>query len=231
MYFLFSTVLTASFLIKAEFTAVTFAVEVLYTVAYLMLFSIYFRKNRDIRVFIPLLLLSFALHIVFFLKELQQDYIKGINVWIMVGFLLIVCIYISFGTSSNTGMTAFAHLCSPIFFVLLFLAAINILTGKPAENPVVGKSVEQYFLSIISPPSAALSLLYMHPCRFKKIFPAFISSLTIAVFFFLIDAPFFREVALNFIAPVLISAELLAIKETILWRKDLLDKSGNRNQS
>ena len=103
MYFLCTTVLTASFLIKSEFTAVTFAVEVLYTVAYLTLFSVYFRKNKDIRVFVPLLLLSFALHIVFFLKELQKNYIKGVNIWILVGLLLIVCIYIAFGTSSRTG--------------------------------------------------------------------------------------------------------------------------------
>lgn len=229
MYFLFTTVLTASFLIKSEFTLVTFAAEVLYTVAYLILFSVYFQKTRDIRVFIPLLLISFALHLVFFLMELQKDYIKGINIWILVLLLLIVCIYISFGTSSNTGITAFKNMGSPIFFVLLFLVIINILTGKPAENPVVGKSIYQYFLSIISPPSAALSLTYLHSCRFKKIFPAFLSALAIAVFFFLLDAPFFRSIALNFTAPILMSAELLAIKETILWRRDILDKSGNQN--
>jgi len=231
MYFLCTTVLTASFLIKSEFTAVTFAVEVLYTVAYLTLFSVYFRKNKDIRVFVPLLLLSFALHIVFFLKELQKNYIKGVNIWILVGLLLIVCIYIAFGTSSRTGMTAFKHLCSPVFFALLFLAFINVIAGKPADNPVVGKSVEQYFLSIISPPSTALSLLYLRPSRFYKLFPAFMSALSIAVFFFLIDSPFFRAIALNFIAPILISAELIAIKETILWRKDLLDENANQNQS
>jgi hypothetical protein len=120
-------------------------------------------------------------------------------------------------------------MCSPIFFALLFLAIINILTEKPAENPVVGKSFSQYFLSILSPPSAVLSLTYLHSSRFKKIFPAFMSALTIAVFFYLFDSPFFRAIALNFTAPVLLSAELLAIKETILWRKDLLDKSGNQN--
>jgi hypothetical protein len=229
MYFLFTTVLAASFLIKSEFTAVTFAAEVLYTVAYLILFSKYFQKNHHIHVFIPLLLVSFSLHLVFFLMELQKDYIKGINIWILVLLLYAVCLYIAFGTSSNTGITAFTHMCSPIFFILLFLAIINILTGKLSENPVIGKSIYQYFLSIISPPSVALTLTYMHKCCFKKIYPAFISALGIAVFFFLMDAPFFRSIALNFTAPVLISAELLAIKEAILWRKDLLDKSGNQN--
>jgi hypothetical protein len=93
MYFLFTTVLTVSFLIKSEFTAVTFTAEVLYTVAYLILFSVYFQKNRDIHVFIPLLLVSFALHLVFFLMELQKDYIKGINVWILVCFCSLSVFY------------------------------------------------------------------------------------------------------------------------------------------
>lgn len=115
MYFLFSTVLTASFLVKSEVTATTFIPEVLFTIIYLILFSIYFQKNQTIICFVPLLLASVSLHTVFFLMELKKNYIKDINTWILALLLAALCLYIAFGTSSKTGITAFTHMCTPIF--------------------------------------------------------------------------------------------------------------------
>ncbi|PKM63435.1 MAG: hypothetical protein CVU97_00410 [Firmicutes bacterium HGW-Firmicutes-21] len=225
MYFLFTTVLTASFLVCAEFTAVTFAPAVVLTALYLYLFSVYFKRFRRTAIFIPLVLLSVSIHISFFLIELQKDYIKDVSIWILASLVITVSGIMAYGTKSISGITAITNMAVPIFITLLILAVINILSGEITNNAVIGNNIYQYFITVISPPSTALALLYMHKCSFKKMFPAFVSSIVFAVCFFLFDSPFFRAIALNFIAPLIIAVELLVIKETVLPSQESINKN------
>lgn len=216
MYFLFATVLTASFLVYAEISAICFFLSIVLTVFYLYLFSLYFCCCGKTAFFIPLVFVSLSMHITFFLIELHKSYIKDISIWILALLLVVVCGFIAFGTRSKTGITVITNMSSPIFIVLIILSAIAVLTGTLTSNPLIGGNIYQYVLTIISPPSTALTLTYMHRCRFKKIYPAFVTSIAITSCFLLFDAPFFKSIALNFIAPLIIAAEMMIIKETIL---------------
>ena len=225
MYFLFATALTASFLLLAEVTAVCFSLTLLLTALYLKLFSVYFLsgrkkrcppKHRSAAVFLPLVLLSLSVHIAFFLIELQKSYIKDISIWLLAAMIILLCGIMSFGTRSSTGITAITNMSVPVFFTLLLIAAVNLLSGEVTHNPVVGNNVYQYYITVLSPPSAALAVTYMHPCRFAKLYPAFVSAVAVSASFFLIDSPFFKAVAINLVAPFIIASEMLVIKETIL---------------
>lgn len=227
MYFLFTTVLTASFMIVAEFTAVCFVPAVMLTALYLYLFSLYFSRFRRTKVFIPLILISLSMHITFFLIELHKSYIKDVSIWVLALLLTAVCGFIAFGTSSKSGITAITHMAVPLFFALIGFAIINLLTGEITTSSLMGKNIYQYFMTVVIPPSTALSLTYMHKCRYRQIYPAFVSAIVISVSFFLFDAAFFKAIALNFIAPLIISVEMLVIKESILPRRDMLDKNKN----
>ena len=225
MYFLFTVLLTASFLIKAEFSAVCFSAELILTALYLYLFTLYFKHYKKILSFIPVVLLSLSMHITFFLQELHQSYIKDINFWLLAVLLITVSGLIAFGMSSKSGITAFAHMCTPLFFITIVLGGIGSVTGKIVTAPVIGSNIYQYYFTAISPLSVSLTLIYLHNCRYRKIFTSFFSATVIAVFFFLFDSPFFQSVVINFSAPMLIAAEMSVIKEAILPRKDFLDKN------
>ncbi|HAN21507.1 MAG: hypothetical protein A2Y15_00730 [Clostridiales bacterium GWF2_36_10] len=216
MFFLFATVLTASFLICAEFSAICFISSILLTVFYLYLFSLYFFCCQKTAVFVPLILVSLSMHITFFLIELHKSYIKDVNIWVLALFLVVVCGFMAYGTRSKTGVAAITYMASPVFIILSLLSAIAVLTGKLTLSPLFGENIYQYVFTVVSPPSTAIVLTYMHRCRFKKIFPAFVTSIAISICFFLFDAPFFKATTLNFIAPFIIASEMLLLKETIL---------------
>jgi len=229
MYFLFSTVITASFLINAKLSALAFIVSLLLTLIYLYLFSIYFRCCQKTVAFIPLVLTSMSMHITFFLLELVNKYIKDISIWILAFLLIIVCSIIAFGTRSNTSIGAIANMSVPIFFLLVAFTLICLFTGEITTIPLCEVNIYQYILIIISPPSTALTLTYMQRCRFKKIWPAFVTSIAIMACFILFDAPFFKNIALTFIAPILIASEMLVIKETVFPSQESIDKKTKAN--
>lgn len=225
MYFLFTTVLTASFLINIKFTAVGFTATLLLTVLYLYLFSVYFRCCRKTTAFVPLILASISIHITFFLIEMVSRYIKDVNIWILAAILIFVCVLMASGSKLTTGIGVIANMSSPIFFMLIALTIIVILSGKTAENPIWDGNIYQYISIIITPPSTALTLNFMQKCRFRKQWPAFVSAVAITVFFYLFDTPFFKNIALTFIAPVIIASEMLVIKETILPSQETIDNN------
>lgn len=225
MYFLFSTVLTSSFLIYAELSAICFVVTLLLTVLYLYLFSVYFRCCHKTAAFLPLILISLSMHITFFLLEQINKYIKDISIWILALLLVTVCGMIAFGNRKNTGIGAITNMSVPVFFLLTIFAAIAVLSFKTTEYPLWGSNIYQYVLTIVSPPSTALALNYMQRCRFKKMWPAFVTSVTITICFILFDAPFFKNLALTLIAPFVIAAEMLIIKETVVPSQESIAKN------
>ena len=227
MYFLFSTVLTASFLVYAELSAVCFVLTLLFTVLFLYLFSVYFRCCTKTVVFMPLVTLSLSMHIVFFLLEQTNKYIKNVSIWVLCALLLIVCGFMCFGNRKISGINAVTLMSGPVFFLLAVFALISVLGFKTAQIPLWSGNLYQYIFTFISPPSTALALNFMHRCRFKKIWPAFVSSVLITVCFSLFDSAFFKNLALTFIAPFIISAEMLLIKETFLPSRETIDRNGS----
>lgn len=225
MYFFFSTVLTASLLIYTELSAVSFVATLLLTVFYLFLFSVYFRCCQKTVVFLPLVLVSVSMHIAFFLLEQINKFIKEINIWVLALFLIIVCGIIVYGNNKNKGFVSIKNMSVPVFFLLVFVAVIAVISFKTNDYPLWSGNLYQYILLMVSPPSTAFALNYIHQCRFRKMWPAFVTAVAITVCFLLFDSPFFKNIALTFVVPFIISAEMIVIKETILSNRQGIKES------
>jgi hypothetical protein len=156
---------------------------------------------------------------------MRKDYVKDVSIWVLAFILVAVCFLIAFGSRSISGITAFTNMSVPVFFTVLIIMLISIVTGNVTVAPVVGNNIYQYLILVVSPPSTALSLFYMHRCRFIRTYPAFVSAIVLTVCLFLFDSPFFKAVALNLMAPFVISAEMLLLKETVFPSKESIEKN------